>query len=248
MAVEAGFFRELRAAFDRVPDLFCATAQIFLPTGARREETGKAVMARDSATDFPVRCELPVAGEDGSYVLYGSGGCSLYDTAKLRALDCVREIYEPAYVEDLDLGFRAWARGWPTVFVSGARVEHRHRATTSRYYSAEQLAAILEVNYLRFLSTAVESGRLWRDAIRRLRLLKAADALQFAIRAPLLTAPATAASLPEAEFLALTSGDVFVFPGRARSRKPASASPSRTSKRFSNISTIVNHSRRKSAR
>jgi len=68
-----------------------------------------------------------------------SGGCSLYDAGKLRALGGVQQIYEPAYCEDLDLGFRAWARGWPTVFVSGSRVEHRHRATTSRFYSEEQL-------------------------------------------------------------------------------------------------------------
>ena len=224
MIVEPGFFRALRAAFEEVPYLFCATAQIFLPPGVRREETGKAVMARDTPTDFPVRCELPLQGEDASYVLYGSGGCSLYDTGKLRALGCVQEIYEPAYVEDLDLGFRAWARGWPTVFVAGARVEHQHRATSSRYYSADQLAAILEVNYLRFLASAVHDpavfGRLWREAIERLRLLGAAGALQFASRAPTLVTPTVAATLPAPEFLALTSGDVTVFPGRERSGKP----------------------------
>jgi GT2 family glycosyltransferase len=224
MIVEPGFFRALREAFDRVPDLFCATAHIFFPPGVRREETGKAVMAHDSSTDFPVRCDLPIPGEDGSYVLYGSGGCSLYDARMLRALGGVAEIYAPAYVEDLDLGYRAWARGWPTVFVCDARVEHRHRATTSRYYSLEQLDAILEVNYLRFLIGAVGSpvvfGRLWREAIERLRLLSATAALRFACRAPLLTQRPTAATLPEEEVLSLTKGDVAVFPGRARAGSP----------------------------
>ena len=86
---------------------------------------------------------------------------------KLLALGCVQEIYEPAYVEDLDLGYRGWARGWPTVFVSGARVEHRHRATTSRYYSGEQLSAVLEVNYLRFLTSAVSSAPLFGPIAHR---------------------------------------------------------------------------------
>ena len=224
MLVEPGFFRALREAFGRVPGLFCATAHIFFPPGVRREETGKAVMAHDSATDFPVRCDLPIPGEDGSYVLYGSGGCSLYDAAMLQALGGVAEIYAPAYVEDLDLGFRAWARGWPTVFVRDARVEHRHRATSSRYYSDEQLAAILEVNYLRFLAGAVGSaalfGKLWREAIERLRLLSATAALRFACRAPLLTPRPTVPALPEEEVLALTKGGVAVFPGRARSGNP----------------------------
>ena len=85
----------------------------------------------------------------------------------------VQEIFEPAYCEDLDLGYRGWARGWPSVFVSGARVEHRHRATTSRYYTEAQLDAILEQNYLRFVARAVSDPavfrRLWRQALLRLR-------------------------------------------------------------------------------
>jgi GT2 family glycosyltransferase len=162
MLVEPGFFRALRQKFDEVTSLFCATAQIQFPAGARREETGKAVMAQAGPEDFPVRCDEPLPGEDGTYVLYGSGGCSLYDVAKLRALGCVDEAYEPAYVEDLDLGYRAWQRGWPTVFVAGAVVEHRHRATTRRYYTEEQLEAVLEVNYLKFVARSV--GR--RSGIR----------------------------------------------------------------------------------
>ena len=154
MLLEPGFFTALLRAFDRVPGLFCSTAQIRFPAGVRREETGKAVMAQDRPDDFPVRCDEPLAGEDLTWVLYGSGGCSLYDAAMLRALGGVDEAYAPAYVEDLDLGYRAWQRGWPTVFVAGAVVEHRHRATTSRYYTERQLAEILEINYLRFLTRA----------------------------------------------------------------------------------------------
>ncbi|MEO7145496.1 MAG: glycosyltransferase, partial [Bryobacteraceae bacterium] len=78
MVVEPDFFPALRRAFDAVPDLFAATAQIFFPEGQRREETGKAVMPpRRDPFEFPVTCEPPLEGEDLSYVLYGSGGCSL---------------------------------------------------------------------------------------------------------------------------------------------------------------------------
>ena len=38
------FSRRWRDAFEQVPDLFCATAQILFPEGERRQETGKAVM------------------------------------------------------------------------------------------------------------------------------------------------------------------------------------------------------------
>ncbi len=175
MVIEPGFFAALRAAFERVPDLFAATAQIFFPPGARRQETGKAVMPprpKRASEEFPIRCEWPVPGEDLSPVLYGSGGCTLYCHAKLVALGGFREVFRPAYVEDLDLGYRAWQLGWPTVFCAAARVTHYHRATTSRCYPPEELARCLELNYLRFLASSVSSPRvfrrLWRDAIRRL--------------------------------------------------------------------------------
>ena len=224
MVVEPGFFRALQRAFDAVPDLFSATAQILFPPGVRREETGKAVMPAVGPEDFPVRCEMPIPGEDLSYVLYGSGGCTLYDAAKLRALGGLGEVYEPAYVEDLDCGYRAWQRGWPSVFVAGARVEHRHRSTTSRYYSESELARMLEINYLRFLARAVATPalfrRLWRQAVYRLRLLQAAEPLAFACRAPLGVEPVPPLAMPEEWILALSSGEVAVFPGRAKPAGP----------------------------
>ena len=222
MLLEPGFFAALARAFEQVPDLFCATAQIRFPAGVRREETGKTVFAQDRPEDFPVRCDEPLPGEDGSYVLYGSGGCSLYDAAKLRALGNVDEVYDPAYVEDLDVGWRAWQRGWPSVYVAGAVVEHRHRATTSRYFSEEELGRILETNYLRFLARSVSDGkvfrRLWRQAIRRLYLGRgplgaaAGIALGGGRREPVQWA--------EELTLALTDGSVSVFPGRPATGKP----------------------------
>ena len=98
MLLEPGFFAALQEAFQQVPDLFSATAQIQFPPGVRREETGKTVFAQSTPTDFPVRCDVPLPGENGSYVLYGSGGCSLYDTAMFRALGGACEAYAPAYV------------------------------------------------------------------------------------------------------------------------------------------------------
>ncbi|HEY9142232.1 MAG TPA: glycosyltransferase, partial [Bryobacteraceae bacterium] len=229
MRIEPGFFTALLKAFATVPDLFCATAQIRFPPGVRREETGKAVMAQAAPEDFPVRCDEPLAGEDGTWVLYGSGGCSAYNAAKLGALGGVDEAYAPAYVEDLDLGYRAWLRGWPSVYVAGAVVEHRHRATTSRYYSEEQLATVLEINYLKFLARAVASPpvfrRLWRQALNRLRLRAMSDpaaraALRGAARLALAGGPPHAPAVREESLLTLTDGSVACFPGRAASGDP----------------------------
>jgi GT2 family glycosyltransferase/glycosyltransferase involved in cell wall biosynthesis len=224
MIVEPGFVAALDSAFDEVPDLYCATAQIFFPPGVRREETGKAVWRRENPLDFPVRCDDPHPGEDLTWVLYGSGGCSLFDTAKLRETGGISEVYDPAYVEDMDFGYRAWKRGWPSVFRAGAKAEHRHRATTSRFFTPRQLDFFVERNYLRFLIHAVGDAALfralWSDAIRRLQLLAmngneaATDALRSVPHIGARPAPASGL-LSEPEILALGNGDVACFPGRA---------------------------------
>lgn len=223
MIVEPGFIAAFDSAFDAIPGLYCATAQIFFPPGVRREETGKAVWRRENPLDFPVRCDDPIEGEDLTWVLYGSGGCSLFDTAKLRQLGGVNEVYDPAYVEDMDFGYRAWKHGFPTVFCARARVEHRHRATTARFFTPRQLDFFVERNYLRFLLHAVGDPvlfrALWLDAIRRLQLLAAngSGAALDALRdippiAP--KSPAASGPLTETEILALGAGDVAAFPGR----------------------------------
>jgi glycosyltransferase involved in cell wall biosynthesis len=179
--------------------------------------------------EFPIRCLTPFDGEDGSYVLYGSGGCSLYDTEKLLRIGAFDEIYAPAYVEDLDAGYRGWQRGWPTVFVAEARVVHYHRSTTSRYYKPDLLQSFVEFNYLRFLARRIAAPRLflklWREAALRLNFLAveqpaytewALESLQFASRAVRRVLPRPKDLWREDWIFALGSGEVAVFPGRAR--------------------------------
>ncbi|MCS7024954.1 MAG: glycosyltransferase [Bryobacteraceae bacterium] len=231
MVIASGFFMALRSAFDRNPDLFCATAQIFFPEGMRRQETGKAVWwTRDQGRplrDFPLRCLIPLPGEDGTYVLYGSGGCSMYSAAKLRQLGGFDELLAPAYVEDLDLGWRAWQRNWPTVYTAGAGVTHFHRSTTSRYFQPALLQSFLEFNFLRFLIRRVTKPalftQLWREALDRLNVLAveqawfddwALSALGYAWKAVRHLAPAPAQAIDEETILALGSGEVASFPGQ----------------------------------
>ena len=227
MVIEPGFLPALRAAFDQVPELFCATAQIFFPEGQRRQETGKAAMHADAGPlDFPLTCFEPLPGEDMTWVLYGSGGCSLYATVKLLALGGLDESYRPAYVEDLDLGYRGWLAGWPSVYVSGARVVHHHRSTTSRYFDESALRRMVELNYLRFLARAIHSreefSRRWLRAVKRLNLLAAGhqpDPVPLAVlaEASKLRARAPHAVLSDEKILALGSGDVACFPGQCSS-------------------------------
>ena len=227
MVLEHGFVHALQGAFGRVPGLFCATAQIFFPPGKRREETGKAVLREECGPDeFPVTCLTPVDGEDLSYVTYGSGGCSMYDTARFLECGGMGEVFTPAYVEDLDLGWRGWSRGWPTVFVAGARAVHHHRSTTRRFFTDAQIQEAVEANFLRFLGRSVGDPelflRLWRRALWRLNVIATYDVKPPWIWRVLRTA-SKVNQWPEApgpewrrekHALALGGGDVACFPGR----------------------------------
>ncbi len=232
MEIRPGFFAALERTLDRDPQLLCATAQIFFPDGTRREETGKAVMPPyRHPDDFPLFCQDPLPGEDGSEVLYGSGGCSLYRTAIVRALGGFDESFTPAYVEDLDLGYRGWLSGHGTVFAAAAEVVHHHRSTTARYFAADALRLAVERNYLRFLRNSIASRpvfeRLWRREITRLNREAAwpsnppvpAEALAYAAWANPPQRPLPA-GLDDATILALGSGDINRFPGRARATNP----------------------------
>ena len=223
MVLEPGFFSALRRAFDQVPNLFGATAQIFFPADKRREETGKAMYFPEAVDHLPLRCVDPLEGEDLTWVLYGSGGCTLYDTGKLRALGGFNETFTPAYVEDLDVGYRGWLQGWPSVFVAGAKVEHRHRSTTAKVFTPFELACAVERNYLRFVLTATGEHfpSLWHGALRQLNHqaarqepVKSAElVLGEAWRMALTKRTQQATQVEEREILALNSGTVAVFPG-----------------------------------
>ncbi len=183
---------------------------------------------RRGRPDFPIHRIDPLPGENLTPVLYGSGGCSLFDTARLRALGGLDEALAPAYVEDLDLGFRAWRQGWPTVFVAGARATHHHRATTSRFFRDVDLQTFIEINYLRFLVRAVGDAalflKLWREAVDRLNWHAAQEpprawpvfALRAACRAGRYLRRLPPARWPEPLILAAGSGAIAVFPGRRR--------------------------------
>lgn len=64
--------------------------------------------------------------------LYAIGACVAYDRAKLRELGGYAEIYRPYLFEDVDLSYRAWKRGWRSLYEPGATVHHYSSATIGR--------------------------------------------------------------------------------------------------------------------
>jgi GT2 family glycosyltransferase len=64
--------------------------------------------------------------------LYAVGACVAYDMKKYRALGGYAEIYTPYLFEDVDICYRAWKRGWSSVYEPGTAVYHYSSATIGK--------------------------------------------------------------------------------------------------------------------
>jgi N-acetylglucosaminyl-diphospho-decaprenol L-rhamnosyltransferase len=124
MRVDAGFLAPLLAHFAD-PSLFAATARV-LDWEGQRQTTGQRRMAVRNCWYYQW-WDLDVARP--VYTLDAGGGCAAFRRSYFAALGGFDPLYRPAYFEDVDLSYRAWMRGWRTVFEPRSVIYHREGAT-----------------------------------------------------------------------------------------------------------------------
>ncbi|MHB8122736.1 MAG: glycosyltransferase family 2 protein [Desulfuromonadaceae bacterium] len=64
--------------------------------------------------------------------LYAIGACVVYDLEKFQALGGYSELYSPYLFEDVDLSYRAWKRGWKSIYDPRSTVHHQSSATIGK--------------------------------------------------------------------------------------------------------------------
>ncbi len=161
MVVEPDFVAPLLEALDAEPEAFGVSCQIdFIDKGKPRWETGKvhAKLKYGAITLF----HLENFEENLLYpVFFAGGGASAYDRAKFLALEGFDEaVFSPVYIEDVDLGYRAWKRGWPSLFQPKSVVHHKHRGTTRRLWSEGTIHSFFVKNLAALMWKNVSSWRL----------------------------------------------------------------------------------------
>ena len=62
------------------------------------------------------------------HTLFGSGGFMAVDRRKFVELGGFNRLFYPVYCEDVDLCFRAWRRGWRSIYEPESVVWHREHA------------------------------------------------------------------------------------------------------------------------
>jgi GT2 family glycosyltransferase len=128
------------------PSVFAATANVFDWDGVRRT-TGQRRMALRRWW-FYKWWDLTVT--EPVYTLDAGGGCAAFRRDRFVSLGGFDPLYRPAYYEDVDLSYRAWMRGWRTVFEPASVIYHREAATMRDLTREAQFQTLLARNHILF--------------------------------------------------------------------------------------------------
>ena len=149
MRVAPDFLVPLLEGF-RDPDVFAVSCQIFFTDPNKlREETG-LTQAWWKDGSLRVRHRDDPAVTDLFPCFYGGGGSCAFDRNKFLELGGFDPLLEPFYLEDTDLGYMAWKRGWKVLYQPRSIVFHEHRGTIGKKFTPEFIQGVLRKNYLLF--------------------------------------------------------------------------------------------------
>ena len=149
MRVENDFLAPLLEGF-RDPRTFAVSAQIFFSNRARRREETGLTQARWRNGRLSLRHVVDDQVRDLFPAFYAGGGSSAYDRRKFLALGGFDSLWKPFYLEDTDISYNAWKRGWIVLYQPRSIVHHDHRGTIGKHFSPAFIQRILEKNHLLF--------------------------------------------------------------------------------------------------
>ena len=158
MRVEPDFLRPLLDGFTD-EKVFSVSCQIFFSDPNKlREETGltefwweRGSLRVRHRTEPDITGLYPCA--------YGGGGSCAFDRRKFLELGGFDELLAPFYLEDTDLGYMAWKRGWKNLYQPASVVFHEHRGTIGRRFSEAYIQGVLKKNFLLFAWKNIHDSR-----------------------------------------------------------------------------------------
>lgn len=105
-----------------------------------------------------------------SKALWASGGSAAFSREKWRSLGGFDPLFHPFYLEDLDLSYRAWKRGWQVYWEPESLVDHKISSTIKKKFSPNFIEQTTQRNLLIFIWKNITSPKLF--ALHRNSLIK----------------------------------------------------------------------------
>lgn len=158
MRVAPDFLAPLLEGF-RDDDVFAVACQIFFTAPARRrEETGLSEAHwHDGMLRVGHRIDEAITGLFPCF--YGGGGSTAFDRRRFLEIGGFDALYSPFYLEDTDIGYMAWKRGWKVMYQPASRVWHEHRGTIGKHFSREYIESVYRKNFALFAWKNVHDWR-----------------------------------------------------------------------------------------
>ncbi|MCI0627760.1 MAG: glycosyltransferase family 2 protein [Acidobacteria bacterium] len=137
MQVDRDFLKPLLDGFQD-DAVFAVSCQVFFQDKTRRrEETGNTRARWALGFIEPYHGEVPekgMAGQEYLPIFWGGGGSCAFDRNKFLAIGGLDPLYDPFYLEDTDLSYQAWKRGWKSLLAVDSVVIHKHRGTNKQKF------------------------------------------------------------------------------------------------------------------
>jgi GT2 family glycosyltransferase len=107
-------------------------------------------------------------------------GChGLFNREKFLQLGGFDPIYSPFYVEDLDLCYRAWKRGWKVFIEPKSVIIHHHMATIGKFFKKKYVLRIAARNHFIFIWKNITSKKLFAQHILCLPIILLGSLLMY---------------------------------------------------------------------
>lgn len=159
MRVERDFLQPLLDGFTD-ENVFAVSCQIFFSDPSKlREETGLTEGWWQQG-GLRVRHRVEPTIKQLYPCFYGGGGSCAFDRRKFLELGGLDSLLAPFYLEDTDLGYLAWKRGWKVMYQPASVVYHEHRGTIGRTFRDAYIQSVLKKNFLLFTWKNIHQWRL----------------------------------------------------------------------------------------
>jgi GT2 family glycosyltransferase len=206
-------------AFD-APETFAASPLVLDGDGAVSDVTLNIPYLRRGRIRYRAHARDALAQATHSalpwFTFFPSGGAVLVHRERFLALGGFDPLYHPFYYEDVDLGLRAWRRGWTCVVLPEGRVTHVDGGTIKRSFAAARVAVIRKRNRVLFHCKNLTASRDFADHLaqqlrRSLANLFKLDAVELLGLLAALPRLPTALAARRAERAAAQLSDARIF-------------------------------------
>ena len=127
----------------REDTIFAVTPSVLDPATKRQQAIYKL---RPGFCWFRDTCLPEPPASEEIPLFFASGGSSCYNRKKLLALGGFSTFYAPFYVEDVDLSYHAWKRGWKSMLEPTATVWHPVNSTIRKYHHQRKIKFLIARN------------------------------------------------------------------------------------------------------